>query len=212
MIMDNLQKINGQGHFIVERDPEKASVRSYVLGPGSSATILLCIKKSCNIQRSVILSGPDSRIVFLGLVVLNKSCSVSLNTSQIHQAQRTESNLIVKSMLDDESAFVYDGTINVGSSAHRTDAYQRNENLLLSAQTHVESKPALEIMANDVRCTHGAATGTLAADQLWYLESRGIGAVESKRLLSEAFVRSIAQKAPDSDIAGKIDEYIVRWV
>ena len=117
---------------------------------------------------------------------------------QHHEAQGTTRNLLVKTVLDGESSFSYDGAIRVEKEGQKTDAYQRNENLLLSNSVFAKSKPALEILADDVRCTHGATIGSIDAEQLFYLQTRGILEKEGRSLIVEGFLESLLSKITDT--------------
>ncbi len=133
---------------------------------------------------------------------------MSLHTLQSHEAPGTTSDLLVKSLLTDNATFLYDGAIFVSRIAQKTDAYQRNENLMLSRVAHAESKPKLEILANDVRCTHGATIGSVREDELWYLKTRGIDNSEGTRLISRGFLESINSRISDESAQARVHDFI----
>ena len=108
----------------------------------------------------------------------------------------------------DHAACLYDGGIRVEKEAQKTDAYQRNENLLLSEGAHAQSKPSLEILANDVRCTHGATVGKIPEDQLWYLATRGIGKKRGQGLIVSGFLGSALVSIDDTSVVESIKERI----
>ena len=114
----------------------------------------------------------------------------TLHTMQVHEAPDTTSDLLVKTVLRDHAKCLYDGGIRVEKAAQKTDAYQRNENLLLSEHAYAESKPSLEILANDVRCTHGATAGPIDEEELWYLATRGITKDKGEGLIALGFIAS----------------------
>ncbi len=151
---------------------------------------------SCNARLTVKLTGIGSRAIITGILIGKDDTKQTLHTMQIHEAPETTSDLLVKTVLSGKAACVYDGGIRIEKSAQKSDAYQRNENLLLSPDAHVETKPSLEIFANDVRCTHGAASGSVDEEQLWYLLSRGIARADGEALLVRGFIQSALDRIP----------------
>ncbi len=156
----------------------------------------------------VELQGPGAKVQLIGIVIGSGDKQLSLETVQLHKAPLTTSNLLVKSILADQSKFNYDGTIRVEKTAQKTDAYQRNENLILSPRAQAESHPTLEILANDVRCTHGATIGTLSKEELWYLRSRGIAPGEARRLMIYGFLESALGVVDDPVLYKTISQQI----
>ncbi len=153
--------------------------------------VMLFSENSPSSFKAVVeLEGPGAKVQLIGIVIGSGDKQLSLETVQLHKAPLTTSSLLVKSILADRSKFNYDGTIRVERVAQKTDAYQRNENLILSPRAQAESHPTLEILANDVRCTHGATIGTLSIEELWYLRSRGIAPGEARRLMIYGFLES----------------------
>jgi Fe-S cluster assembly protein SufD len=142
----------------------------------------------------VRLSGRGAHACVVGCFIGRGKGSLRLNTLQLHDAPDTTSDLLVKSVVYDSSSFYYNGVIEVSPIAQKADAYQRNENLVLSPHTSVETKPTLEIRANDVRCTHGATTGPISREELWYLTSRGIPEREAERLIVTGFLEHALEK------------------
>ena len=117
-----------------------------------------------------------------------------LETVQRHMAPGSFSELLIKGVFNDESKFNYQGLIKIDEGADKTHAYQKNQNLIFGEKCFVQSKPYLEILANDVFCTHGSTTGKLDQEQINYLLMRGIDKVESEKLLVKGFVDEIYQK------------------
>lgn len=146
---------------------------------------------------AVRLRERGASATIIGVAVGKDLSSCAFHTLQHHMAPETTSNLLVKGVFQDHATFLYDGAIRVDKEAQKTDAYQRNENLLLSRDAFAESKPTLEILANDVRCTHAATICSLPADQLWYLASRGIGSKEASHILVAGFLESALTQVPD---------------
>jgi Fe-S cluster assembly protein SufD len=118
------------------------------------------------------------------------------DTRQNHLAQHTTSDLLFKGALKGHSRSIWRGMIYVAPGAQKTDGYQANRNLILSPDARADSIPGLEILADDVRCTHGATVGKLEQEPLFYLKSRGIPQREAERLIVEGFFDPIMQRIP----------------
>ena len=118
------------------------------------------------------------------------------DTQQNHLAENTTSDLLFKGALQDESRSVWQGMIYVAPGAMKTDGYQANRNLILSPKARADSIPGLEILADDVRCSHGATVGKIDTEQVFYLLSRGIPIQDAKRLIVEGFFDPIMQRIP----------------
>jgi Fe-S cluster assembly protein SufD len=125
-------------------------------------------------------------------------------TLQDHLKPDTTSDLLYKNALHDQSRTIFSGLIKVEPGAHRTDAYQKVRNLLLSDEAEANSMPGLEILADDVRCTHGATSGQVEPEELFYLKSRGIDDLAAKRLIARGFLNEVVDRLPD----GKLTEYL----
>lgn len=139
------------------------------------------------------IDSENASVRVLGLFSLTGKSNVRIETYQHHTARMTKSNLLVKAVLRDESHFVCQGAIRVEKEAQKTDAYQRNENLLLSDASSAESQPSLEILANDVRCTHGATISAIDPDQLFFLKSRGIPEEAAIQTIASGFLEGAIQ-------------------
>jgi Fe-S cluster assembly protein SufD len=118
------------------------------------------------------------------------------DTQQNHLAPHTTSDLLFKGALKDRSRSVWQGMIYVAPGAQKTDGYQANRNLTLSRKARADSIPGLEILADDVRCTHGATVGKIDPEQMFYLRSRGIPPAEAERVIVEGFFDPIMQRIP----------------
>lgn len=117
-----------------------------------------------------------------------------------------------KHILHDESTIVFNGKIFVFKDAQKTNAYQSNKSLLLSDNATLNTKPQLEIFADDVKCSHGATSGALDSDQLFYLISRGIPENIAKTLLMKAFMNEIIDDIPNEDLKESIDVLISHYL
>ena len=125
-----------------------------------------------------------------------------------HQSPRCTSRELYKGVLDGQSRGVFSGRVLVRHDAQKTDASQTNKNLLLSDEAVVDTKPQLEIFADDVKCAHGAAVGQLDEDALFYLRSRGIGQEAAKSLLTYAFASEMVNLIPLAPLRARVRELV----
>ncbi|MBI5840008.1 MAG: Fe-S cluster assembly protein SufD [Chloroflexi bacterium] len=130
------------------------------------------------------------------------------DTQQNHLAPHTTSDLLFKGALKGKSRSVWQGMIYVAPKAQKTDGYQANRNLVLSDAARADSIPGLEILADDVRCTHGATVGKLEQEPLFYLKSRGIPQAEAEKLVVEGFFDPIFQRIPFEGVRERFQQYI----
>jgi Fe-S cluster assembly protein SufD len=121
-----------------------------------------------------------------------------------HEKPHGSSRELYKVIVDGKSRAVFDGKIIVRKDAQKTDAQQTNKNLLLSKEALVNSTPALQILADDVKCKHGSTTGQLDEAALFYLRSRGIGEAAARSLLTYAFASDVIQRVPVDSIRTKL--------
>jgi Fe-S cluster assembly protein SufD len=142
------------------------------------------------------LAGPGAQAYVHGFMFGDERQHFHLHTLQRHLVDHTTSDLLIKGCLKDRARSVYQGLIQVSEGAQRTDAYQANRNLLLSDQARADSIPGLEILANDVRCTHGATIGHVDEEQMYYLTSRGLPRLEAQRLIVEGFFVPVLDRIP----------------
>lgn len=116
-------------------------------------------------------------------------------------------------ILDGKAKGAFQGKTTVARNAQKTDAHQLNKNLLLSRTAQVDSKPELEIYADDVKCAHGATTGELDAKALFYMQSRGIEPEEARQLLVEAFADEVIEHTPlDEEMKTLLRGYVAAWM
>jgi Fe-S cluster assembly protein SufD len=131
------------------------------------------------------------------------------DTQQNHLAPHTTSDLLFKGALKDNSRSVWQGMIYVAPGAQKTDGYQANRNLVLSPKARADSIPGLEILADDVRCTHGATVGKIDEDSVFYLLSRGIPYAEAEHLIVEGFFDPIMQRIPFDGVRKRFQQAII---
>lgn len=169
-------------HARVERDAELDWVAG---GFGSK-------KGKIRIQND--LNGPGATSRVTGAYFADGTQHLDYDTFQEHIAPDTESDFAFKGALRDSASAVWRGMIRVEKDAQKTNAYQENRNLLLSPTAHADSIPGLEIMANDVRCTHGATLGRVDRDMLFYLMARGLSRAEAERLIVRGFFQDVLDR------------------
>ncbi len=194
--------------LIIQNIDKFAKPQSFTVTENQHLIIILLATKAANYSLKIMLAGGGAEADILGIVLGRDKNEVRINTLQDHQAPNTRSNLLIKSALSDRSKFFYEGFIKVEREAQRTDAYQRNENLMLSSEAKAESKPALEILANDVRCTHSATIGKVDQEQLFFLESRGLNEKNATIMIIQGFFKVIMDKIDDKDIVISLERKI----
>jgi Fe-S cluster assembly protein SufD len=169
-------------HARVERDAEL----DWVAGGFGSA------KGKVRIQNDLAGPGATSRVT--GAYFADGTQHMDYDTSQEHIAPDTTSDFAFKGALRERARAVWRGMIRVEEGAQKTNAYQENRNLLLSKTAHADSIPGLEILANDVRCTHGATLGQVDREQLFYLMARGLSRAEAERLIVRGFFQDVLDR------------------
>jgi Fe-S cluster assembly protein SufD len=172
----------GTHHARVERDAELDWVAG---GFGSK-------RGKIRIQNDLAGPGATSRVT--GAYFADGTQHLDYDTFQEHMAPSTTSDFAFKGALRDRSSAVWRGMIRVEEHAQKTNAYQENRNLLLSKDAHADSIPGLEILANDVRCTHGATLGQVDREQLFYLMARGLSRQEAERLIVRGFFQDVLDR------------------
>jgi len=151
------------------------------------------------------LAGPGATSRVTGAYFADGEQHLDYDTFQEHIAPNTESDFAFKGALREKATAVWRGMIRVEEGAQKTNAYQENRNLLLSDAAHADSIPGLEIMANDVRCTHGATLGRINREELFYLMARGLSRAEAERLIVRGFFQDVLDRielAPVRDALG----------
>jgi Fe-S cluster assembly protein SufD len=154
------------------------------------------------------LVGAGSSGKMSGFYFTNHDQHLDQDTQQNHLAPHTTSDLLFKGALLDESRSIWQGMIYVAPGAVKTDGYQANRNLVLSSKARADSIPGLEILTDDVRCTHGATVGKIDPDQIFYLLSRGIPLPDAERLIVEGFFDPIMQRIPFEKVRGRFEQAI----
>ena len=137
---------------------------------------------------------------------------LDFRTLQDHAAPHTQSNLLFKGAVEDEARSVYSGLIRIREDAARAEAYQTNRNLVLTEGAGAESIPNLEILNNDVKCSHASAVGSIDEDQLYYLESRGVPPEEAERLIVLGFFDDVLDRLPLRALTGSLRRAIIEKI
>ncbi len=140
------------------------------------------------------LEGEYSETYMNGLYLIDGNSHVDNHTSIDHTQPNSYSDELYKGILDENATGVFNGKVFVRQAAQKTNAFQSNKNILLSDNSTVNTKPQLEIWADDVKCSHGATTGQLDEEALFYLQARGLSPKSAKRLLLEAFANEVMER------------------
>ncbi len=173
-------------------DQSKNSVsETFILSNGSK---FLKNEINCN------LNGQYSSAFINGVFSLDTDKHHEIRTSVNHLVENTKSYQLIKSVLDDKSKSVYQGKIYVSPDAQKTDGYQLSKCILLNQNTEFNAKPELEIYADDVKCSHGSASGSLNENSIFYLRSRGLSYKQAKKLLISGFFLDVIEKITDEEI------------
>lgn len=143
------------------------------------------------LNQYVALAGPGAEVQVNGVMFAEGRQHLACHTFQHHQAPGGKSDLLYKGALQDRAHVVWRGMIRVDRDAQKTDGYQRDDNLLLSETARVDSIPGLEILADDVKCTHGATAGRVEDEMIFYAQSRGLSRREAVRLVVAGFFQQV---------------------
>jgi Fe-S cluster assembly protein SufD len=156
------------------------------------------------------LAGPGSEARVTGGYAGGPGQHLDYDTTQEHAAPNTDSDLAFRGVLAAGATAVWRGMIKVDPGAQQTDAFQESRNLLLSPEAHADAIPGLEILADDVRCTHAAAIAQVDRDQLFYLTSRGLGPGEAKALIIEGFLESLVERLAEGPVRDGVSAALER--
>jgi Fe-S cluster assembly protein SufD len=162
------------------------------------------------VRMETLLAGEGAEGTVTGAYAPHARQHLDFDTTQEHGAPNTRSDLAFRGILSDRSTAVWRGMIKVDKGAQQTDAFQECRNLLLSKRAHADAIPGLEILANDVRCTHAAAIAQIDPEQLFYLRSRGLEEAVGKRLVIEGFMAELVQRFEEGPIRDALGGAIER--
>lgn len=202
-------------HYRVQQESEKAfhtSLTSAELGRASSYNTT-SINLGGRLSRhdiSVVMDNEGAECWVDGLYLAGADQHTDTHSVIDHQQPHCNSHQLYKGILDGNARAVFNGKIFVREGAQKTDAMQTNKNLLLSPQARVDTKPQLEIYADDVKCAHGAAVGQIDQEELFYLQARGINPELGRSLLTYGFAEEVIEKIKIDSIKSQLDEIVLR--
>ena len=162
------------------------------------------------VRMETMLAGEGAEGKVTGAYAPHARQHVDFDTTQEHAAPNTTSDLAFRGILADRSTAVWRGMIKVDPGAQQTDAFQECRNLLLTPRAHADAIPGLEILANDVRCTHAAAIAQLDREQLFYLRSRGLPEAQATRLVIEGFMQELLERFPEGPLREALADALER--
>jgi Fe-S cluster assembly protein SufD len=202
-------------HYRMQRESREAlhiSLTSAELGRGSSYDTT-SINMGARLARhdiSVVMDHEGAECWVDGLYLVGANQHSDTHSVIDHKQPHCNSHQLYKGILDDNGRAVFNGKVFVREGAQKTDAMQTNKNLLLSPQARVDTKPQLEIYADDVKCAHGAAVGQLDPEELFYLQARGMNPELSRSLLTYGFAEEVIGKIKIDSIRAQLDEVVLR--
>lgn len=207
----------GEGAVVDHYKIQRESMEAYHLG-----AMFASLGRSANFSTtSIALGGAlvrnDVNVVLSegaeatlnGLYIVNGSQHVDNHTTIDHAMPHGTSHELYKGILDGKASAVFNGRIIVRKDAQKTDSKQTNKNLVLSEDAVIDTKPELQIFADDVRCTHGATIGQLDAESLFYMQSRGIGKREARSLLTYAFAQDVVDRIKVQGLRDSLERILV---
>ncbi len=160
----------------------------------------------------VELAAPDATAELSGLTLARGHQHLDTTTRLAHTQPHGTSRQQFRNVVDDHAHAVFQGAVTVARDAQKTDAQQQSRSLLLAASAAVDTKPELEILADDVKCSHGAAIGDLEPEQLFYLRSRGVGEADARALLIAAFIGDLLDGIEGKTVRPYIRRHVDAWL
>jgi len=203
----NLTEIQEFDHQVWNITHERAQVGRHARFMWLYGALGTCLSKNFI---DTDLQGSDAEVQVKGFYLTDDRQHIDLDTQQNHLAPRTTSNLLFKGAVTESSAAVWEGMIYVAPTAMQTDGYQSSRNLVLSRSAKVNAIPGLEILADDVRCSHGATVGKIDEEELFYLQARGIPLLDAEQLILEGFFGEVLELMPDEAIKEDLKSKITK--
>ena len=197
--IDRLESKNIKYSYNNIEQAKNSNSETFILSSGSNF-----FKNEINTN----LKGKYSSAFVNGILSLNKDKHHEIRTIINHLTENTKSYQLIKSVLEDGSKAAYQGKIFVNSEAQKTDGYQLSKAILLDKTTEFNAKPELEIYADDVKCSHGSASGSLNENSIFYLMTRGLNYQEAKELLINGFLLDVIEKITDREVKNLIKNMI----
>lgn len=156
--------------------------------------------------------GSDAEVDVQGLVLARGAAHLDHTLFLHHAVPDCRSNQLFKHVVDDHGHAVFQGGIRVAPQAQKTDAQQLSRTLLLADRAQIDTKPELEILADDVKCSHGASIGDVDANQMFYMQARGIPAAEARRLLLSGFAYEVVNAVPEGSLRDHVEAFVENWL
>lgn len=207
----NLAKSAKVTHVMVNLENEHSKnytkLQANLINHSNYHSVLLNLGASYSeVQTTVDLKEQGATTTLNGLYATKNQMKANFHTTVNHLAPHTESDQLYKGILDGESRGKFQGKVYVAPHAQLIRSSQLNKNLLLSKKAHIDSEPQLEIFADDVKCNHGATIGNMDDEQIFYFESRGIGADKARKMLMSAFANDIFMKTNDKELTLRLQK------
>lgn len=198
----------------LQNNPQASQIDQMAVYQGNASRFdLTTLTTEGNVIRNnvrISVDGEGCETHLYGLYLANGTSHVDNQTSVDHIQPHSESNELYKGILDDKSRGVFNGKVYVRKEAQKTNAFQSNKNILLSDNATVNTKPQLEIWADDVKCSHGCTTGQIDQEALFYLRSRGLSEEMARRLMLRAFAIDTMHGIEHKEIKDLFEEEITR--
>jgi len=202
LLQQNHAKSRELNHIFVEQQ-DSSTYNTQMINIGGDL-----VRNDINIQ----INGENCDTDISGLSLLSGKDHIENYTVVSHNKPNSNSHQLFKYILDESSEGVFNGLVSVQPDAQKTDSQQTNKNILLSKNALMNSNPQLEIYADDVKCSHGSATGELDEDAIFYLRSRGIDLMKAKSLLIEGFAKEIIDKIEIDSVKEKLNIELIKWL
>jgi Fe-S cluster assembly protein SufD len=203
---------NGKMYLLQEEGDESNQVNStHIVQKASSTFSVLTVTMSGALVRNNLnfaITGEGCESNLNGLYFTSGNQHVDNHTYADHQVANCNSNELYKGVMTDKSTGVFNGKIMVHQAAQKTNAFQSNQNILLTDRATINTKPELEIYADDVKCSHGCTIGQLDEEAMFYLQSRGLGKMAATKLLLNAFASDVVEMVDNE----AVKTYIEHWV
>ena len=170
-----------------------------------------CLQKGADLARNeteVVLAEEGGRTEVDAAYIMNGWATIDTTTDIKHLKPFTKSLQIIKGVIGGQAKGVFQGKIHIAPQAVKTEGYQLHKAMLLSDEAEIDVKPELEIFADDVKCSHGSASGELDKEQLFYMQSRGIGTEKAKQILIDAYLNDVIAKVDNENIRLWIKSFV----
>jgi Fe-S cluster assembly protein SufD len=202
LLQQNHTKSKDLNHIFVKQQ-DNSTYNTQMINIGGDL-----IRNDINVQ----IDGENCDTDISGLSLLTGKDHIENYTVVSHNKPNSNSQQLFKFILDESSEGVFNGLVTVQPDAQKTDSQQTNKNILLSKKALMNSNPQLEIFADDVKCSHGSATGELDDDAIFYLRSRGIDLLAAKTLLIEGFAKEVTAKIKIDSVKETLNKVLLNWL